>query len=92
MLKKVGDILHVSHDRRFVLRLSFIPPLGITVYDYAMKRLGSLYDIIGPVNSPYGLVKPNPELSNLSEFVGKSAYVRDVDLRKRRGGGHGRGR
>lgn len=95
MLKKIGDIMHLSHDGRFVIRLSLIPPpLGITVYDYTMKRLGgSLYDIIGPVNSPYGLVKLDPQLSRPEDFVGKSAYVRDVDMRKRRGGGgHGHGK
>ncbi len=44
-----------------------------------------MYDIIGPpVNSPYGLVKPDPQLSRPEDFVGKSAYVRDVDLRRRR--------
>ena len=89
MLKKVGDIMHVSHDRKLVLKLSFTPPINITVYDYAMKRLGTLYDIIGSVSSPYGLVKPDPRLSKPEAFVGKSAYVRDVDLRRRKGGGHG---
>ncbi|ADN50147.1 H/ACA ribonucleoprotein complex subunit GAR1 [Vulcanisaeta distributa] len=92
MLKKIGDIMHLSHDRRFVIKLSFTPPLGITIYDYAMKRLGVLYDIIGPVNSPYGLAKPDPQLSKPEDFVGKSAYIRDVDLRKKRGGGHGHGK
>lgn len=93
MLRKVGDVLHLSRDRRFVVKLTFTPPLGVAVYDYAMKRLGVLYDIIGPVNSPYGLVKPDPQLENPGDFVGKSVYVREVDLRRgRRGGGHGHGR
>ncbi|WP_243679045.1 hypothetical protein [Vulcanisaeta distributa] len=44
MLKKIGDIMHLSHDRRFVIKLSLTPPpLGITIYDYAMKRLGGFY-------------------------------------------------
>lgn len=85
--------MHLSHDRRLVIKLSLTPPpLGITIYDYAMRRVGVLYDIIGPVNSPYGLVKPDPQLSRPEDFVGKPAYVRDVDLRRRRGGGHGHGK
>jgi RNA-binding protein len=91
MLRRVGDIMHMSHDRRFVLKLAFTPPLGVVVYDYTMKRLGVLYDIIGPVNSPYGLVKPDTQLPNPEDFVSKSAYVKDIDLR-RRGGRHGHGR
>ncbi|BDR92204.1 H/ACA ribonucleoprotein complex subunit GAR1 [Vulcanisaeta souniana] len=93
MFKKIGDVLHVSQDRRFVLKLAFVPPLGITVYDYAMRRVGKLYDVIGPVKSPYGLIKPDPQVSNPGGFVGKSVYVRDIDLRRRgRGGGHGHGK
>lgn len=93
MLRRIGDIMHLSHDRRLVIKLSLTPPpLGITIYDYAMRRVGVLYDIIGPVNSPYGLVKPDPQLSRPEDFVGKPAYVRDVDLRRRRGGGHGHGK
>ncbi len=93
MLRRIGDIMHLSHDRRLVIKLSLTPPpLGITIYDYTMRRVGVLYDIIGPVNSPYGLVKPDPQLSRPEDFVGKPAYVRDVDLRRRRGGGHGHGK
>ena len=90
MLRRIGDILHVARDRRFVLKLLITPPLGITIYDYAMRRLGVLYDIIGPVNSPYGLVRPDPQLSNIEEFVGKPAYAREVDLRRGGRRGHGR--
>lgn len=89
MLRKIGDIIHVTSDRRFVVKLTMVPPLGLVTYDYAMKRLGLLYDIIGPVKSPYGLVKIDPGLENPGSFVGVPAYVREVDL-ERRGGRRGR--
>ncbi|WP_069807290.1 H/ACA ribonucleoprotein complex subunit GAR1 [Vulcanisaeta thermophila] len=91
MLRKIGDIINMTPDRRFVVKLATVPPLGLTVYDYAMKRLGRLYDVIGPVKSPYGLVKIDPGLEDPGSFVGKPVYVREVDLRRRGGrGGHGR--
>ncbi len=85
LLKKLGEALHISHDKKLVLKLSFVPPLYITVYDYAMRRIGVLYDVIGPVKSPYGLVKPEKQiLENPSQIVGKSVYVRVLDLERAR--------
>ncbi len=82
-LRKIGEILHLSHDKKLVIKLSTVPPLYITVYDYAMKRIGILYDIIGPVKSPFGLVKPDRNvLQNPERFKGKTVYVRVLDIEK----------
>jgi len=77
MLKKLGVILHVSRDRRLVVKLFSLPHLGAKVYDYSMRRLGIIYDVIGPVRSPYGLVKPDPTIPRLEELVGINVYVRE---------------
>ena len=83
LLKKIGEVLHLSHDKKLVLKLATVPPLYIPVYDYSMRRLGVLYDVIGPVKQPYGLVKPDKTvLDNPQEFVGKAAYVRVIDLER----------
>ncbi|MFN7105623.1 MAG: H/ACA ribonucleoprotein complex subunit GAR1 [Pyrobaculum sp.] len=39
-------------------KLHEVPPLYVTVYTYTMKKVGVLYDVIGNVKSPYGLIKP----------------------------------
>ncbi len=85
MLKKIGEVLHISRDRKIVAKLttSTLPPLYITVFDYGMRRVGVLFDIIGPVKSPYALIKPDPQLSDPNEVVGKAVYVREVDLRRK---------
>jgi len=84
-LKKIGEVLHLSHDKKLVIKLSMVPPLYITVYDYAMKRLGILYDVIGPISSPFGLVKPDRNvLEDPEKFKGKAVYVRVLDLEKSR--------
>lgn len=89
MLKKIGEIYRITHDKKIVIKLTtqLLPPLYITVYDYAMKRIGTLYDIIGPVKSPFGLVKPSNEeiLKQENEIIGKSVYVRVIDLEKKGG-------
>ncbi|GGP22320.1 H/ACA RNA-protein complex protein Gar1 [Thermocladium modestius] len=80
-LRKIGTVSHVASDGRIVARLTFIPPLGIQVFDYGMKRVGALYDVIGPVKAPYGLIKTSRADPN--EVVGKPIYVTAKDLEKR---------
>ncbi|MGC8596433.1 MAG: H/ACA ribonucleoprotein complex subunit GAR1 [Thermocladium sp.] len=79
-LKKIGEALHITNDGKIVARLAVVPPLGIQVFDYGMKRVGSLYDIIGPVKAPYGLIKTNQ--NDASFIIGKSIYVDARSLEK----------
>jgi len=64
-----------------VVRLSEVPPLYVNVYTYTMKKVGVLYDVIGNVKNPYGLVKP---LAREEGIIGQSLYVRLQDLERRR--------
>ncbi len=87
LLKKIGEVLHLSHDKKLVIKLtsSTLPPLYITVYDYSLRKLGVLYDIIGPVKHPFGLVKPEKTvIENPQQFSGKSVYVRAIDIERAR--------
>jgi RNA-binding protein len=85
MLRKLGTVLHVSRDGKIVVRLEVLPRLGVRVYDYSMRRLGILYDVIGPVRSPYGLVKPDPAITHdVARLLGIHVYTRDQEV-------HGRG-
>ncbi len=93
LLKKIGEVLHLSHDKKLVLKLTTVPPLYIQVYDYSMRRIGILYDVIGPVKQPFGLVKPDKAvLDNPQDFTGKAVYVRVIDLERARSRQRGRRR
>jgi len=81
-MKRIGVALHYSRMGNLVVRLSEVPPLYVNVYTYTMKKVGVLYDVIGNVKSPYGLVKP---LAREEGIIGQSLYVRLQDLEKRRG-------
>jgi RNA-binding protein len=63
-----------------VARLYAVPPLYINVYTYAMKRIGVLYDVVGSVNSPYGLVRP---AGRDESILGQPVYARLHDLERR---------
>lgn len=83
MLRRIGYALHYTKLKNLVVKLSQVPPLYIPVYTYTMKRVGTLYDVIGNVNSPYGLVKPT---SVDNSIVGQALYIDEADLKKRRRG------
>jgi len=90
-LRRIGAILHVAKDGLIVARVNVDRAdrlVGLTVMDYSMRRIGNIKDIVGPVSSPYALIKPVKGL-NASEYIGKQVYVRGVDLeRAMRGGRH----
>ncbi|MDT7868608.1 MAG: H/ACA RNA-protein complex protein Gar1 [Thermoproteus sp.] len=46
-----------------------------------MKKVGTLYDVIGNVEEPYGLVKP---VAMDSSIVGQAIYINEADVRKKR--------
>lgn len=57
-MKRLGSVLHVSSSRNLVLKAETLPKIGETVVDENLKAVGSVFDIIGPVSSPYITVKP----------------------------------
>lgn len=81
MLRKIGVAHHYTKLGNLVIKLSLVPPrLYIPVFTYSMRRIGVLYDVIGPVDEPYGLVKPSVKDD---ELLGKPVYANERDLRKK---------
>lgn len=82
MLKRIGLALHYTKLKNLVVKLSQVPPpLYISIYTYTLKKIGTLYDVIGNIESPYGLIKP---ISIDNNILGQYIYAKDIDLRKRR--------
>lgn len=81
MLRRIGYALHYTKLKNLVVKLSQIPPLYIPVYTYTMKKVGTLYDVIGNVNNPYGLIKP---ISIDGSIVGQALYINEADLKKKK--------
>ncbi|CCC82698.1 RNA binding protein [Thermoproteus tenax Kra 1] len=80
MLRRIGIAHHYTNLKNLVVKLSTVPPLYIPVYTYSMKRVGTIYDVIGRVDSPYGLVRP---VSIDQSLLGQSIYVKESDVAKR---------
>ncbi|MEM1733541.1 MAG: Gar1/Naf1 family protein [Pyrobaculum sp.] len=82
-MRRIGYALHYSRLGNLVAKLEQVPPLYLNVYNYTMKKIGILYDVIGNINNPYGLIKP---VTQDSEILGEPLYVKiqDIERKKRK--------
>ena len=80
MLQRLGKVLNVTPSQNLVLKVEKPPKLGAAVIDENLKVVGRIFDIIGPVSSPYAVIKPSvkdPEkLANQQLYVSPSKRER----------------
>ncbi len=79
-MKKLGIIDHISSQHTIVVRSNFAPSIGKNniVRNANNEKIGYIYDIIGPVKSPYVLVKPLLKPQDYSKLVGETLYIKDI--------------
>ena len=86
-MRRLGTVLHVTRNGYIVVALEdkdHIPSLNVNVYDERRRKLGTLLDIIGPVEEPYAVVKPSDK-SILNEVArGAVLYYEEPRPRRRR--------
>lgn len=63
-MQRIGLVLHISSNRNMILKAENIPHIGDQVMDENLNPAGTVFDIIGPVSSPYITVRPNAEAPN----------------------------
>ncbi len=86
-MRKLGTALHVSRSGNIIVKVEQRepPPLGSRVFDRDMRRLGVVVDIIGPVTSPYVVVKPESSEVRLLFEPGPVYYAPPRRQLRRRG-------
>jgi RNA-binding protein len=57
-LRKIGRISHLSKSGFLVVSGKDIPKIGVDVYNRKLEKVGYVYDIIGPVKTPFILIRP----------------------------------
>jgi len=57
-LQRLGRVLNVTPSQNVVVKADKSPRIGSAVVDENLKVVGKIFDIIGPVSSPYAVVKP----------------------------------
>jgi RNA-binding protein len=80
VLQRLGKVLSVTPSQSIVVKIDKPPKLGTAVVDENLKVVGKVFDIIGPVSSPYAIIRPSikdPEkLANKQLYVSSSRKVR----------------
>jgi RNA-binding protein len=57
-LQRLGRVINVTPSQNLVIKTEKAPKIGSSVVDENLKPVGKVFDIIGPVSSPYAVVKP----------------------------------
>jgi len=72
-LQRLGRVSNLTPSQNIVVKLDKIPKIGTPVVDENLKTVGKVFDIIGPVSSPYAVVKPT--VREPDKLAGKQLYM-----------------
>ncbi|HUT16850.1 MAG TPA: Gar1/Naf1 family protein, partial [Acidobacteriota bacterium] len=72
-MQRLGKMLHVTPSQNIVVKTDKTPKIGSAVVDENLKVVGKIFDIIGPVPSPYVVVKP--AIKEPEKLTNKQLYL-----------------
>ena len=72
-MQRLGLILQISPSRNMIAKVENMPRIGESVFDENLKPIGKVFDILGPVSSPYVAIRPT--IHGLERLVNKPVYV-----------------
>ena len=79
-MKRLGTALHAVQNKLIIQSEQIvgsetdIPRTNSWVVDQKRTRVGKVFDIFGPINHPYIIVRPNREV-DAAAHVGKKLYI-----------------
>ena len=73
LLQRLGKVLSVTPSQSVVVKLEKAPKLGAAVIDENLKIVGRIFDIIGPVSSPYAVIRPS--VKDSERLANRQLYV-----------------
>lgn len=79
-MQRLGLILHVTPSRNIIAKIQNLPKIGETVVDENLKPIGRVFDILGPVSSPYATIAPT--IRNPEKLANKTVYTLPSTRRK----------
>jgi RNA-binding protein len=72
-LQRLGKVLHVTPSQNIVVKADKTPKIGSAVVNENLKIVGKVFDVIGPVSSPYAVVKP--AVKDPEKLTAKQLYL-----------------
>ncbi|MEM2985353.1 MAG: Gar1/Naf1 family protein [Candidatus Jordarchaeaceae archaeon] len=79
-MQRLGQALHLSSSRNLIIKVEYIPQIGEIVVDEELKPVGKVFDIFGPVSSPYAAI--NPTIREPEKLSNKTLYIIPSKRRK----------
>ena len=81
-LQRLGRVLNMTPSRSLVVRTEKTSRIGLSVVDENLRVVGKIFDIIGPVSSPYAVVRPT--IKEPEKLVNRQLYVLPSERRSKR--------
>ncbi len=72
-MQRLGRVVSVTPSQNLVVKTEKTPKIGSSVVDESLKTVGRVFDIIGPVTSPYAIVKPT--IRGPEKLTSKQLYL-----------------
>jgi RNA-binding protein len=72
-LQRLGRISNVSPSGNAIVKAENPPKIGSEVVDENLNVVGKVFDVIGPVSSPYAVIKPS--VREPAKLVNKPVYL-----------------
>lgn len=72
-MQRLGRITNVSPSGNAIVKTDNPPKIGAEVVDENLEVVGKIFDIIGPVSSPYAVIKPS--VREPTKLVNKPVYL-----------------
>jgi RNA-binding protein len=57
-LQRLGRVTSITPSNSIIIKTEKAPRIGLEIVDENLKIIGKVFDIIGPVSSPYAVIKP----------------------------------
>ncbi len=57
VLQRLGKVINVTPSQNIVVKVDKAPKVGSSVVDGDLRAVGRIFDVVGPVASPYAIVK-----------------------------------
>jgi RNA-binding protein len=72
-LQRMGKVLSITPSSSLIIKTESPPKIGVEVVDEGLNVVGKVFDVIGPVSSPYAVIKPN--VKNPAVLLNKPLYL-----------------
>jgi RNA-binding protein len=76
-LQRLGRVINVTPSQNIIVKAEKAPKIGSVVVDESLKTIGKVFDVIGPVPSPYAVVRP--VMKEPEKLANKQLYLSDAE-------------